>query len=421
MAVQKGEEFALPSNAFTAQGQSDLGTKSKAHDAKQKLNALCQSQEGGPQSPNRTPTRKRCKALKRTLSAPPKLTPTRPGLTQKRRFRSGPKSKSSNFIGVSQYKRTGRWEAHIWDCGASPGVKGKQLHLGSFDCAEDAARAYDRAAIHFRGEKADTNYPAEQYKHDPVLDALSKFSKEEFVLRLRGVAQHHKIQSQKNKEMVMQVSRPLMKLNRSSSCPGHSPHSVLQHGHPHHPSSVHPEVSFDMLVDEGMYGGKMLNLGHVNSPAQCHKHNPYVYRGRVLHRTSPNLHGPMRAAGSAGMMRGTYDYASVPGGLKPPHHHGVDAPPPSPRTPQAHFDPSFLVGSDLQAHGSHHHHHHQHDQHAFPPVPHHTEGGGELYSQEDHAENSPNELWRDFVACGDEILPPLMEGMGEVDTGSTEK
>merc|ERR1712003_523259 len=135
--------------------------------------------------------------LKRAVSAPP------PAILQRKRSRSGPKSKSSSFIGVSQYRRTGRWEAHIWDCAKSrdkPGAKGRQLHLGSFDCAEDAARAYDRAAIHFRGRDADTNYPREQYTHDPVLNALKDLSKEQFVVRLRGVAQHHKIQSQKKKE-----------------------------------------------------------------------------------------------------------------------------------------------------------------------------------------------------------------------------
>jgi hypothetical protein len=31
--------------------------------------------------------------------------------------RSGPKPKTSPFIGVSRYKRTGRFEAHIWFVG----------------------------------------------------------------------------------------------------------------------------------------------------------------------------------------------------------------------------------------------------------------------------------------------------------------
>ena len=106
-----------------------------------------------------------------------------------RRCRSGPKSKSSKFIGVSQYRRTGRWEAHIWDASGIPNVKGRQLHLGSFDDVHDAARAYDRAALHFRGAKGNTNFPAEQYLHDPVLEALKGLGKEAFVQRLRAVAQ----------------------------------------------------------------------------------------------------------------------------------------------------------------------------------------------------------------------------------------
>mmetsp|Transcript_6375 Transcript_6375/g.16452 ORF Transcript_6375/g.16452 Transcript_6375/m.16452 type:complete len:302 (+) Transcript_6375:442-1347(+) len=125
-------------------------------------------------------------ALKRTKSAPPQA------MIKRKKSRSGPKSKSSSFIGVSQYRRTGRWEAHIWDCAKSqgtPGAKGRQLHLGSFDCAEDAARAYDRAAIHFRGANADTNYPREQYTHDPVLSALKDLSNEDAVLRLRHACQ----------------------------------------------------------------------------------------------------------------------------------------------------------------------------------------------------------------------------------------
>jgi hypothetical protein len=106
-----------------------------------------------------------------------------------RKCRSGPKSKSSKFIGVSQYRRTGRWEAHIWDASGVAGKKGRQLHLGSFDEVNDAARAYDRAALHFRGKSGNTNFPVEQYRHDPVLHALRGLDKEAFVQRLRIVAQ----------------------------------------------------------------------------------------------------------------------------------------------------------------------------------------------------------------------------------------
>jgi hypothetical protein len=62
------------------------------------------------------------------------------GPTPRRKTRSGPRSKTSPYVGVSQYKRTGRWEAHIWDSSGGPAGKGRQLHLGSFMTPYQAAR-----------------------------------------------------------------------------------------------------------------------------------------------------------------------------------------------------------------------------------------------------------------------------------------
>lgn len=93
-----------------------------------------------------------------------------------KKSRRGPRSRSSQYRGVTFYRRTGRWESHIWDCG-------KQVYLGGFDTAHAAARAYDRAAIKFRGVDADINFTLTDYQED--LDQTSKLSKEEFVHILR--------------------------------------------------------------------------------------------------------------------------------------------------------------------------------------------------------------------------------------------
>ncbi|KAK4368426.1 hypothetical protein RND71_012218 [Anisodus tanguticus] len=111
-----------------------------------------------------------------------------------KKSRRGPRSRSSQYRGVTFYRRTGRWESHIWDCGkqvyldeSDIGERGfifiGYIYVGGFDTAHAAARAYDRAAIKFRGVDADINFTLEDYDED--LKQMSNLTKEEFVHVLR--------------------------------------------------------------------------------------------------------------------------------------------------------------------------------------------------------------------------------------------
>ena len=72
---------------------------------------------------------------------------TRTQNNQNMRLRS---DNSTGYKGVCCHKKTGKYLAYI-------NANGKRIHLGSFTNPEEAAEAYDKAAIYYFGEFAKTN------------------------------------------------------------------------------------------------------------------------------------------------------------------------------------------------------------------------------------------------------------------------
>ncbi|PIN15688.1 hypothetical protein CDL12_11670 [Handroanthus impetiginosus] len=90
-------------------------------------------------------------------------------LASLRRRSSGFSRGVSKYRGVARHHHNGRWEARIGRvCG------NKYLYLGTYSTQEEAAAAYDMAAIEFRGPNAVTNFDISNYA-DKVKNFLPAF------------------------------------------------------------------------------------------------------------------------------------------------------------------------------------------------------------------------------------------------------
>ncbi|KAL6649534.1 hypothetical protein ACP70R_013758 [Stipagrostis hirtigluma subsp. patula] len=98
-----------------------------------------------------------------------------------RRRSSGFSRGASIYRGVTRHHQHGRWQARIGRVAGN-----KDLYLGTFSSQEEAAEAYDIAAIKFRGLNAVTNFDITRYDVDKIMESNSLLPGEE-VRKVRAI------------------------------------------------------------------------------------------------------------------------------------------------------------------------------------------------------------------------------------------
>nr|CAB3483100.1 unnamed protein product [Digitaria exilis] len=79
--------------------------------------------------------------------------------------RESPSQRSSAYRGVTRHRWTGRFEAHLWDKDARSGSQGKKGRQGAYDDEDAAARAHDLAALKYWGPGTVLNFPFRNQHH----------------------------------------------------------------------------------------------------------------------------------------------------------------------------------------------------------------------------------------------------------------
>ncbi|XP_074293836.1 AP2-like ethylene-responsive transcription factor BBM [Silene latifolia] len=141
-----------------------------------------------------------------------------------RRKSSGFSRGASIYRGVTRHHQHGRWQARIGRVAGN-----KDLYLGTFSTQEEAAEAYDIAAIKFRGLNAVTNFEINRYDVKSILESTN-LPIGGAAKRLKEVEEFNSTDSNNN----AQILRPAITATTEIGIPNYGswPGIAFQQAHP---------------------------------------------------------------------------------------------------------------------------------------------------------------------------------------------
>lgn len=131
-----------------------------------------------------------------------------------RRKSSGFSRGASMYRGVTRHHQHGRWQARIGRVAGN-----KDLYLGTFATEEEAAEAYDIAALKFRGANAVTNFEPSRYN----LEAIAQSD-----LPISGPGRRLNYKPAPEAEGQITLATPPFSQQSSNNVPPYLLHNLLQ-------------------------------------------------------------------------------------------------------------------------------------------------------------------------------------------------
>ncbi|OIW05726.1 hypothetical protein TanjilG_23512 [Lupinus angustifolius] len=216
-----------------------------------------------------------------------------------RRKSSGFSRGASMYRGVTRHHQHGRWQARIGRVAGN-----KDLYLGTFSTEEEAAEAYDIAAIKFRGLNAVTNFDMNRYDVKAILESNTLPIGGGAAKRLKEA---QALESSRKRDQEMLALGSNFQYGTSSSSSRLQPYPLMQHFEQPQPlltlqnHDMSHHFSQDPSTLHQSYLQTQLQLHQQSSSSYIHQsaQNAQFYNSYVQNHHPALLHGMMNMGSSS--------------------------------------------------------------------------------------------------------------------------
>ncbi|MCD7470068.1 AP2-like ethylene-responsive transcription factor plt2 [Datura stramonium] len=223
-----------------------------------------------------------------------------------RRKSSGFSRGASMYRGVTRHHQHGRWQARIGRVAGN-----KDLYLGTFTTEEEAAEAYDIAAIKFRGLNAVTNFDMNRYDVKAILESNTLPIGGGAAKRLKEA---QALESSRKRDQEMMALNSSFQYGNSTSSNPLQAYPLMQQQQPFDAQPLLTLQNHDISQYNIQESSSHFHQSYLQTQLQLQNNSHQLYNN-YLHNNPVFLHGLMNNEGSSSGSYSTGGYFGNSSGL----------------------------------------------------------------------------------------------------------